>query len=110
MIKKQNKLNLANYLTNTNNIYKIINHRHFTLFIYKNNLNYPRIGVLITKKILNKATLRNKIKRIILNYSQKMLKLKNNYGFDFLFKIKPEIKNIAKQQLYLELNSIFEKL
>lgn len=107
MIKKQHKLSLTKFDFKTKP-YKTINHKYFTLFIYKNNLNYYRIGILMGKNFLNKAVLRNKIKRMIFNYSQILLKEKNNTQLDFLFKIKPEIKNVTKQELFLELEKIFK--
>lgn len=109
MVKKQHKLSLTKFDFKTKP-HKIINHKYFTLFVYKNNLNYYRIGILIGKKILNKAVLRNKIKKMIFNYSQILLKEKNNAQFDFLFKTKPEIKNVTKQELFLELEKIFKNL
>jgi ribonuclease P protein component len=37
----------------------------FNLYYYANDLGYPRLGLSVSKRVSNKATVRNKIKRVI---------------------------------------------
>lgn len=39
--------------------------RYFALYVKKNNLSYARLGVVVAKRNVRKATLRNLIKRIV---------------------------------------------
>jgi ribonuclease P protein component len=42
-----------------------INNKAFTLLVRENNLNHPRIGLVIAKKNLKLATKRNQVKRLL---------------------------------------------
>lgn len=44
---------------------KKISSSYFAIFYYKNELNYPRIGIVATKKNLPSAVMRNRFKRIV---------------------------------------------
>ncbi|MGC8775769.1 MAG: ribonuclease P protein component [Minisyncoccia bacterium] len=96
MLPKKNRINLKNL----NNFLlikpqKIKKTPYFDLFIYQNNILENRCGVLLSKKIITKATQRNKIKRIIFSIVSKL----SNQSKDFLFKPKPEILKINKNEL-----------
>jgi len=73
-----------------------------------NNSSENIIWILISKKDVKKAVLRNRIKRIVLT-NIKSIKEEQK---QFLFKIKPEINNISKKELSLvlrkEINQILK--
>ena len=63
---------------------------YFLIKIFKNDLPHSRITVIVSKKVSNKATIRNRLKRIIteqlrLNFNQ----IKT--GLDILVLISPKI-------------------
>jgi ribonuclease P protein component len=64
-----------------------------------NNSPENIIRILISKKDVKKAVLRNRIKRIILANIKPIKGEKKQ----FLFKIKPEINNVSKKELSLVL-------
>jgi ribonuclease P protein component len=64
-----------------------------------NNSPENTIRILINKKDVKKAVLRNRIKRIILANIKSIKGEKKQ----FLFKIKPEINNVSKKELSLVL-------
>jgi ribonuclease P protein component len=80
-------------MTSGNDFKRILNKgqrnktRAFNLYCYPNELGYPRLGLSISKRVSNKATVRNKIKRIIRET------FRCNAGLlfpaDYFFNIKP---------------------
>lgn len=79
----------------------ITGNRTFTLFYKKNNLDYPRIGFTITKKVGNAVT-RNKIKRRLREINREhFLKLKPGYDYVLV------VKKVAVDLSYKELESSF---
>ncbi|QJC36287.1 ribonuclease P protein component [Enterobacteriaceae endosymbiont of Donacia cincticornis] len=45
-----------------------LNNSYFIMLNKKNKIKYPRIGIIIPKKIVHKTYIRNKFKRIIREY------------------------------------------
>ncbi|WWO97162.1 MAG: ribonuclease P protein component [Candidatus Dasytiphilus stammeri] len=65
--------------------------REITLFYQKNFLEYPRIGICISKKVIKKAHERNRVKRII----RESFRLHQHYikNIDFIIIIKQNFIN-----------------
>ena len=87
----------------------IFDGQYIKLIVYNNTFKNI-IRILISKKNVKKAVLRNRIKRIILANIKPIKKEKKQ----FLFKIKPEINNISKKEeisLFLrkEISQILKK-
>ncbi|QJC33884.1 ribonuclease P protein component [Enterobacteriaceae endosymbiont of Donacia provostii] len=64
---KNQRLNSVEF----NNIFKKnnrVNNLYFIILNKKNQIKYPRIGIIISKKLINKTNIRNKFKRIIREY------------------------------------------
>ena len=59
----------------------------FNLYCYANNLGYARLGLSISKRVSNKATVRNKIKRIIREEFRCNAALL--FPADYFFNVKP---------------------
>jgi len=76
----------------------------------KNNLEYPRFCFIVSKKISNKATKRNKVKRLLREVVRKEILpiLKNNY--DYLIIARPSILNKNYWQIKEDLEVGIKKL
>lgn len=63
---------------------KSFGNRHFTLLYCKNDLEWNRVGIIISKKISKKAVVRNKLRRQI----RELYRIKQDdilAGYDFIF-------------------------
>lgn len=65
MLAKKFKLPIQEGLKKNQKVFNFLKGKCFNLKKSKNNLNYSRFGVVISSKIIKKAFLRNKLKRII---------------------------------------------
>ena len=80
----------------------------FNIFYCENSLAYPRVGVIIPKKNINKATERNRFKRIVrecFRLNQTELK-----SLDILVLIKKQAEGLTKQELNKSLEQHLKKL
>lgn len=79
------------------------------LVLYKyNDKTYPRLGVIISKRIVKKATARNYLKRIIREgFRVRKLELK---GLDLVVMLRPGYKLTDKIKLQKELDSLWKRL
>lgn len=81
----------------TYNKKKSFGNRNLVLYINKNDLDYSRVGITISKKV-GKATVRNKIRRRmkeILRAYQDRIK----DGYDLVIVVKKNVPNISFQEL-----------
>ena len=76
---------------------------NFIIFIAKNNVNLPRIGITVTRKY-GKAVKRNRLKRIIREFFRLNKPLFKN-GYDFLLTAKKECKIKTFAELTFELKN-----
>jgi ribonuclease P protein component len=82
--------------------------RFFTLLVRENTLDYPRLGVVITKKNVKLAVTRNRIKRMIKeSFRRRIRDLKN---IDIVIIVQREAPLITKDQLQTELEKQWQKL
>lgn len=80
----------------------------FTLRSQRNSLEHSRIGIVVSKKVDKRATVRNRLKRTFrANLEEKKIHLLK--GFDFLFIFHPQIKDHVADAQKEALQSI-EKL
>ncbi len=80
----------------------------FTLKHGKNQLQESRFGVIISKRIDKRAVVRNKIKRMIMEYARTRLdRIKTST--DILFIIKPAIKEKKQEEIEKEIENAFLK-
>ncbi|BBA85158.1 ribonuclease P protein component [Candidatus Nardonella dryophthoridicola] len=112
---KNNKINKKNIIKKNKIFNYIIKNNEFiikTFFIYvfikKNCLLYPRIGLIIKKKYLKLSVKRNIIKRIIKEFFRKNKNL--FYNFDLIFMLKNKINFYNKKDINKEINKIFKKI
>ena len=59
----------------------------------KNNLGYPRFCFIVSKKVSNKATKRNKVKRLLREVVRKEILPTLETNYDYLIIAKPSILN-----------------
>lgn len=68
-----------------------------SFFLVNNNLEYPRLGMVILKKYVRTAVARNRIKRIVRESLR--LQQKNLGGMDFVFFAYKGLDQIANEEL-----------
>ena len=68
----------------------LIRGNFFFLSFLKNNLNFSRFGVVVSKNVSKKATERNKIKRIVREFIRQSL-LSISEGYDFVIVAKRSV-------------------
>ena len=79
---------------------------NFIVFIAKNNVNLPRLGITVTRKY-GKAVKRNKLKRLLREFFRLNKPLFKN-GYDFLFTAKKECKIKTFTELTFELKNFLK--
>jgi ribonuclease P protein component len=79
------------------------------LILFKpNKKKHAKLGLIIAKRIINKATQRNTVKRIIReSFRNNKEKLK---GFDIIVLIQKQCNKLDKQKLREGINQLWEKL
>lgn len=77
----------------------------FSLLFQKGN--QFKTGLIVSHKLLPKATQRNKIKRIFYQIIQDLFPVKKGY---FLFLIKKSFLNATKEEIKKEIKEILEKI
>jgi ribonuclease P protein component len=87
---------------------KKLHYREFSVYVRSNNLNYPRLGLAVSKKSAKKAVTRNLIKRIV----RENFRLNQEYlkGWDIVFVAKYAAGQSSKQQLHAVIQSIWQRL
>lgn len=79
----------------------------FTMYIKKNDLNFSRLGVSVSKKV-GKSVVRNKIKRRIKEI------IKTNYddirkGYDIVISVRPKATQLDFKTMNQELKSLMKR-
>jgi len=80
----------------------------FNARIKQNGLLHNRYAILVSKKIDKRATVRNRIRRLIYAVLFEFLG-KTKQGFDFLFSANKEAVGKTKKDFYLAIESMLEK-
>lgn len=80
----------------------------FSLFVAKNSVSYPRLGLAIAKKNVRRAVDRNRIKRVVReSFRHHKSELE---GFDIVFLARQPINQQDNQSLFAELSLLWKKL
>lgn len=79
--------------------------RNFKLYVKKNDLNYTRFGIVVTKK-LGKAVVRNKIKRRIREINKDLLPYINS-GHDIVLIPKKNTVDLSYEELKKSVEHIY---
>lgn len=74
----------------------------------RNNFNYPRFTILVSKKVSKKAVERNCLKRQLRH--QLKQRLPDSLGFDLLVICQPNSLKLSSSELGLELQTILQML
>lgn len=80
----------------------------YLLYFQNNNLGYPRLGVVASRKNLKKAVIRNRSKRIV--KEQFRLQKHRLPSIDIVFIAKSQLKEARKQELHKCVNELFNQL
>jgi ribonuclease P protein component len=104
MFKRENRLVPGIKFNNSH----ITANTQFVLKEKKNGLTINRFGVVVSKKIDNRAVVRNKIKRFF-RMSLERLDKKLNTGHDMLFIVRKGILSKSKEENLLVLEGALEK-
>ena len=89
---------------------KVIKTPYFLLKIFPNNLEFCRFGIIISKKVDSRSSVRNKIKRIIFQSVRLHLKNQSAGGKDFLIILSPVAGILKKQELTQVIEETFNKI
>ncbi len=81
----------------------------FNLKIARNGLGKKRFGFIFSKKIDKRATVRNKMKRVLRSCVEQNVK-KFGEDFDFLFVAKPDIVQATRGDILKEVELVLTKL
>ena len=83
--------------------------RFFAVFYMPNKAPRNRVGISTAKRIVNKATKRNKLKRLIKNSF--LSGLKCGGGFDVVVRVKHQASRVADDKILIEsLTSHWQKI
>ena len=83
--------------------------KFFAVFYISGQASRNRIGVATAKRIVNKATKRNKLKRLIKNSFSSDLKCE--MGFDVVVRVKHQASRVADDKILIEsLTSHWQKI
>lgn len=80
----------------------------FLVKIFSSPLKFNRFGIVIGKKAAKKSTARNKIKRIIFAFFEKLIK--NESGADFVVIVGSGTDKLTKEEINLQLKEVFKKI
>ena len=85
-----------------------LNYREFTVYICRNGMDNPRLGLAVSKKAAKKAVSRNLIKRVIReSFRLNQVQLR---GWDLVFVAKPPAKDLTSAQLHHLLLTIWKRI
>jgi len=84
-----------------------VHNKAFTLLAKENNLNHPRLGLVIAKKNLKFATQRNRVKRIFREFFR--LRAPQLTAFDLVILTRREIGVLSKEDITRYRNDLFEQ-
>jgi len=109
MLKKENRIRLKNHFDQvfkrgSSFYYKILGFK-----IYDNNLDFSRLGVIVSNKVSKKAVNRNRLKRIIRDFFQDNIE-NIQKGKDIIVITLPEIENKEKDEIREVLFNAFKKI
>jgi ribonuclease P protein component len=87
---------------------QIIRTPYFLIKYFSGEYPYCRFGVIVSKKIANKAVKRNKLRRTIFSACEPYIK--KWAGRDFLIIASPKIMKLKKDEIMIELKEALSKL
>jgi ribonuclease P protein component len=82
---------------------------HFLVKIFPNQLSYPRVGVVVSKKVDARASARNRIRRQILDEARRNIALLPE-GKDILIVVSSSFAKLEKTDSQKHLREFFAKL
>lgn len=100
MLSRKNRISLDRDFKRIFRVGKKASGSFFFIKTLKNNLNYPRISIVIGKNIAKKAVKRNKIRRLLNRIIEKKLpRLDKNSDIVVIFQKNPFILEKTKKEL-----------
>lgn len=81
--------------------------KYFIADVFTNHLLFSRFGVIISQKVDKKATRRNEIKRIIMNFLR-LRKFHQKPGYDVLIICLSQVNQLGKNQIEKELINLLD--
>lgn len=109
MFPKENRLpGYAYNLIKTNG--RNYHNKYFSILVYKRNDSRPtRLGIIVSKKVSDKSTQRNKVKRLFVLLLRKYL-IQFKYGFDLIFLMKGNLQLEKPEIIDLNLREMLYNL
>jgi len=103
-MKKEFRLRLQRDFDRVFRSGRSITHQELTLRYSPNNLNFPRVAIVVSQKVAKKAAKRNLLKRRLKEIVRKRLNLIGNWDLIFI------ARNRLTEKEFLQLEAIVERL
>lgn len=110
MLKKENRLKKKKNFEKIFKKGKSFKSDFLIVKINENNLNRPRFGFVVSKKVSNKSVVRNKIKRRLREIVRERIKRIKNRGIDGIFIALPDIKKQNFKEIEKVVENLFKKV
>jgi len=110
MLKKENRLKKKKDFEKVFKEGKSFKNNFLIVKINENNLNFPRFGFVVSKKVSNKSVERNKIKRRLREIVKKKSKKIKGKGIDGIFIALPSIKGKNFKEIGKVVENLFKKV
>lgn len=88
---------------------RIIRTPEFTVKVQMNTLSHNRYAFVVAKKVDKKATVRNRLKRVVRSFLEEKW-LGKTKGHDMLFIVRPVIKSLPRETIGQQVDDIMKKL
>ncbi|KAF5072752.1 ribonuclease P protein component [Acetobacterium wieringae] len=86
----------------------VFGNKVFVIYYLKNEENFNRLGIIVSKKVSKKAVIRNKVKRRI-KEAYRLNEDSFSKGYDIILIAKESIKEVPYSSLEKSLNHLFYK-
>jgi|SRR3989344_4035799 len=103
MLQRKYRLHAKDTIATT----QVLSSPLFLLRIGKNQYEYNRIGVVVSKKVDTRAVIRNKVKRLILLCLERLQETKK--GYDMLFILRKPITEKTQEEIYEIIKKLLTK-
>ncbi|SRR6056297_248807 len=110
MLKKKNRLKNKKDFEKIFKQGESFKNKFLIVKIDENKLNFPRIGIVVSKKVSKRSVVRNKIKRRLREIVKEKIKKLKNKKIDCIFIVLPEARNKNFKETEKVVENLFKKI